>query len=111
QFPFAVPFDAQGEYIFNPGGSSNVVNPILDGDLVTNERTTLRAFGSFFAELQIMKGLRYKAIFGPDIRNYRNGEFRSAESSLQGGGGSSINYARYRQDQQASWTLENLVYY
>ena len=112
QFPFAVPFDAQGEYIFNPGGSSNVVNPIRDGDLVINERTILRAFGSFFAELQLMKGLRIRSIFGPDIRNYRNGQFQSAESSLRGGGDpSSTNYVNYNQSQQASWTLENLLYY
>lgn len=112
QLPFAVPYDAQGEYIFNPGGSPNIVNPILDGDLVTNERTTLRAFGSFYAELQLMKGLRYKAIFGPDIRNYRNGQFQTAESSLRGGGAaSSTNYVNYNQSQQASWTLENLLFY
>lgn len=110
--PFTVPYDAEGNYIYNPGGNPNIVNPIRDGDLVINERTTLRVFGSFFAEAKLAKGLRYKLIFGPDIRNYRNGEFQSEESSLRGGGSSSsTNYARLRQSQRKSWTMENLLFY
>lgn len=112
QLPFAVPYDAEGNYIFNPGGSVNIINPIRDGNLVTNERTTLRVFGSFFAEAKLTEGLRYRVIFGPDVRNYRNGQFQSELSSLRGGGSlSSTNSARYDQNQQVSWTLENLLYY
>ncbi|AGA77900.1 SusC/RagA family TonB-linked outer membrane protein [Echinicola vietnamensis] len=112
QLPFAKPYDANGNYIFNPGGDPNIVNPIQDGEYVINERTTLRAFGSFFAEAKLAEGLRIKTIFGPDIRNYRNGQFQAAQSSLRGGGSaSSTNYARLSQSQAFSWTWENLVYY
>lgn len=111
QLPFAVPYDSDGNFIYNPG-SSRIINPIRDGDLVTNERTTLRAFGSFFAELKLMEGLRFRTIFGPDLRSYRNGQFQSEESSLrEGGSANAINYARYQQTQNTAWTLENLVYY
>jgi TonB-linked SusC/RagA family outer membrane protein len=112
QLPFAVPYDAEGNYIFNPGAHINIINPIRDGGFVINERTTLRAFGSFFGEIKFTEGLRYRAIFGPDIRNYRSGSFQDERSSLRGGGSnSSTDYARLSQSQHTSWTLENLLYY
>ena len=112
QLPFTVPFDAEGNYIFNPGGDPNIINPVRDGEFVINERTTMRAFGSFFAEIQLPAGIRYRAVFGPDIRNYRSGSFQDERSSLRGGGApSSTNYARYQQNRQVSWTMENLLYY
>ncbi|WP_051621100.1 SusC/RagA family TonB-linked outer membrane protein [Leeuwenhoekiella sp. MAR_2009_132] len=112
QLPYAQPYDANGDYIFNPGGNPNIINPIRDIGEVINERKTARMFGSFFAELKLAEGLRFKTIFGPDIRNFRNGQFQSAESSLRGGGSSSsTNYARYSTSESVSWTLENLLYY
>ncbi|MBT1689759.1 SusC/RagA family TonB-linked outer membrane protein [Dawidia soli] len=110
--PFAVPYDTAGNYIFNPGANPNIVNPIRDGELVINERTSLRLLGSLFAEAKLLEGLRFRVNFGPEFRNYRNGEFQDKLSSIRGGGSSSSShYARYQQDQQISWTLENLLYY
>jgi len=111
QFPFAQPYDADGNFIFNPGGSINVINPIRDKDLVINERTTSRMFGSFFAEIKLAQGLKFKTIFGPDIRNWRNGQFQFAESSIRGGTATSTNYASLNKVENVSWTLENLIYY
>jgi TonB-linked SusC/RagA family outer membrane protein len=111
QYPFAVAYDEEGNYIFNPGGSINVINPIRDKDLVINERTTARMFGSFFAEIKLADGFRYKAIFGPDVRNFRNGQYQYAESSLRGGTAASTNYARLSKVENLSWTFENLLYY
>lgn len=112
QLPFAVPYDADGKYIFNPGGSTTIINPIRDGELVINERATLRVLGSFFAEAKLLKGLRYRVNFGPDFRNYRDGQFQDRESSLRGGGASSSkHYARLTQAQQLSYTVENLLFY
>ncbi|WP_435132159.1 SusC/RagA family TonB-linked outer membrane protein [Formosa sp. A9] len=112
QLPYAVPYDADGNFIFNPGADTNIVNPIRDYDEVINERTNLRVFGSFFADFRITEGLHFKSIFGPDIRTYRNGQFQTAESSLRGGGApSSTNYARSDEGRNLSWTLENLLTY
>ncbi|MAW97075.1 MULTISPECIES: TonB-dependent receptor [unclassified Leeuwenhoekiella] len=112
QLPYAQPYDENGEYIFNPGGNPNIINPIRDIGEVINERKTARMFGSFFAEVELAEGLRVKTIFGPDIQNFRNGQFQSAESSLRGGGTSeSTNYARYSTSENVSWTWENLVLY
>ena len=112
QLPFASPYDAEGNYIFNPGANINIINPIRDGEYVINERTGLRLFGSFFGELKLAEGLRFKTVFGPDIRNFRSGSFYDERSSLRGGGSrSSTDYARLSQNQGVSWTLENLLYY
>lgn len=110
--PWAQPYDAEGNYIFNPGGNPNIINPIRDHNYTTNENTTSRMFGSFFAEINIIEGLRFKTIFGPDIVNRRNGQFQTAESSLRGGGSaSSTNYARLSKNENISWTFENQVFY
>lgn len=111
QYPFAEPYDSAGNYIFNPGGSINVINPIRDKDLVINERTTARMFGSFFGEFKIAEGLRFKTIFGPDIRNFENGQFQYATSSIRGGTATSTNYASLSDTENFSWTFENLLYY
>lgn len=110
--PFAVPYDDNGEYIFQPGGDINIVNPILEHEYVINERTALRAFGSIFAQVKILEGLQYRVNFGPDFRNFRNGQFQDERSILRGGGvASSTNYARLGQEQNFAWTWDNLVYY
>ncbi len=110
--PWAQPYDADGNYIFNPGGNPNIINPIRDYEYTINENTTSRMFGSFFAEINLMEGLRFKTIFGPDVANFRNGQFQSAESSLRGGGSaSSTNYARSSKTENISWTFENQVFY
>lgn len=108
QLPFATPYDTAGNYIFLPGGDINIVNPILDPSLVTNERRSTRLFGSFYGEVKLFDGLRYRLNFGPDLRSFRNGEFQAGRSSFRQGG---TSYARYQQDQRFSYTLENLLFY
>ncbi|WP_442794846.1 SusC/RagA family TonB-linked outer membrane protein [Pelobium manganitolerans] len=110
--PFASPYDANGEYIYNPGGDINIVNPINEDKNVINERTTLRALGSFFGEVKFLKDFTYRVNFGPDFRNYRNGRFQKAASILRGGGAAtSTNFAAYDQNQNFAYTLDNLLYY
>jgi len=110
--PYAVPYDSEGNFIYMPGGDTNIVNPILEDQYVINERTALRALGSFYAEIKIMDGLKFRTNYGPDFRNYRNGQFQDARSILRGGGADgSTNYARLGQNQNFSWTWDNLIYY
>jgi len=110
--PFAQPYDQDGNYIFQPGGDIGILNPIKEAEYVINERTSLRALGSFYAEVQPLKGLRFRVNFGPDIRNNRGGQFQDKNSILRGGGvASATNYARLEQNQNFSYTLDNLVYY
>ena len=109
-YPFAEPYDADGNWIYLPGGFTNVVNPIEEYKNVIDERKTLRALGSFFAELKLLDGLKYRINFGPDFRQYRQGVFRTAASILQGTG-NGVNYTSVKPSQNFSYTLDNLIYY
>lgn len=110
--PYAIPFDSTGKRINLPGGDINILNPIGEDKYNENVRKTLRALGSFYAEVTPFKGLRYRLNFGPDFLNYRNGRWMDANSINRGGGepGSS-NYAQLNQTANIAWTLDNLLYY
>jgi len=110
--PFAQPYDANGNYIFLPGNDIGILNPIKEDEYVINERTNLRVLGSFYAQIEPIKGLKYRVNFGPDFRNSRGGQFQDKNSILRGGGGSgATNYARLQQAQNFSYTLDNLIFY
>lgn len=110
--PFAQPYDANGNYIFQPGGDIGILNPINEAEYVINERTALRVLGSFYVQVEPIKGLKFRTNFGPDFRNGRTGQFQDKNSILRGGGvASATNYARLQQGQNFSYTLDNLIYY
>jgi TonB-linked SusC/RagA family outer membrane protein len=106
--PFAVPYDTADNFIWLPGGETTIVNFIKDIDNVINDRKSIHIRGSFYAEIDLFKGLKYRVNFGPDYRQYRNGTFLGSETTNNFGGPSS---ARYYQNQAFNWTLENLLYY
>lgn len=113
--PWTVPYDENGEYIRNPAaGDVNIINPINELKYTRNNRQTLNANGSFYAQVDFGKligsaldGLRYRIQFGPEFRYYRVGIFYNAE----GINGDGNNTAAYNNNQTRSWTLDNLVYY
>lgn len=113
QLPYAVPYTPDGEFIRNPGGDVNIVNPIQEADLSRNNRQNVRIFGSLYAELNAgnifekLEGLKYRLQFGPDLRYQTNGQANPAKSV----NGDGLNRARYNTDFRRSWTLDNLVYY
>jgi TonB-linked SusC/RagA family outer membrane protein len=111
--PLAVPFDANGNRINLPGGDINIQNPILEADYNINLRKTLRTLGSIFAEVNILKGLKYRVNFGPDFSNYYNGRYQDAKSVNRDAGvpGSINNYAQLNQSSRFAYTLDHLLYY
>lgn len=117
-YPYAQPYDAEGNWIYLPGGYTNVVNPIGEHEKVTDERKTLRVLGSFYGELDFGKmlrpldGLKFRINFGPDFREYRQGIYRLGSSILQGTGKETDkSYAKATKSQNISYTLDELVYY
>ncbi len=106
--PFTVPYDTAGDFIYLPGNDPFLVNFIMDIDNERNNRKSYHMMGSFYVEVDIFKGLKYRVKFGPDFRLYRNGTFQSAETTARWG---ETSYARYFQDQTFNWTLDNLLYY
>lgn len=111
--PLAVPFDANGNRINLPGGDINIQNPILEADYNINLRKTLRTIGSIFAEVNLLKGLKYRVNFGPDFSNYYNGRYQDAKSVNRDAGvpGSINNYAQLNQNSRFAYTLDHLLYY
>ncbi|HYF70640.1 MAG TPA: TonB-dependent receptor [Ohtaekwangia sp.] len=107
-FPYAVPYDDNGERIQSPGGDDYVRTIVDEWKLSENQRTTIRALGSFYAQVNILPGLRYRVNFGPDFRQYQNGIFIDEKSVVRVGNPS---YASLTNETDFSWTLDNLIYY
>ncbi|WP_298739223.1 TonB-dependent receptor [uncultured Chitinophaga sp.] len=108
QLPIAVPYDSTGARIYQPGGDPLIFNPLFNIENVTDERRVTHVMGSYYAELQLMEGLRFRVNFGPDFRHYRRGQFYGSLSTNRNRG---TSQAIYEQNQRFSYVLENLLYY
>lgn len=112
-YPYAVPYDDEGNRIDYPGGDDKVKTIVDEWNYSENERRMFRAIGSLYAQLDLgeiyspLKGLRYRFNFGPDFRYYRNGSFQDAKSVSREG----TNRAKLSNSSDFSWTLDNLIYY
>ncbi|MDR6341440.1 TonB-linked SusC/RagA family outer membrane protein [Filimonas zeae] len=106
--PIAQPYDTAGNFVFMPGNDVNILNPLRDDNLVFDERRSFRFFGSFYGEIQFMKGLKYRMNFGPDFRQFRRGRFQASASTERQNG---TNIAYNDQETRLSYTLENLVFF
>lgn len=110
--PYAIPFDANGNRINLPGGDINIQNPVGEDQYNINLRKVTRALGSFYAQVEILPGLKYRLNFGPDFYNNYNGRWMDQRSINRGAGQSgSTNYAQLNQTNNLAWTLDHLVYY
>ncbi|TDD95742.1 SusC/RagA family TonB-linked outer membrane protein [Flavobacterium cellulosilyticum] len=111
--PYAMPFDANGVRIQNPGGDSTIRNVYDEDKYSQDQRMTLRAFGSFYSQIDFggfsekLSGLKYRVNFGPDITSYRNGVFLNGLSSARSG----TSFASLQKQQTISYTLDHLLFY
>lgn len=112
-FKWAVPYTSAGARIIEPGGDVAIKTIIDEEKYTQDQRVTLRAFGSLYAQLDfgkihpVLKGLKYRFNFGPDFSNYTNGVYIDGLSVASSG----INGASLQEAKTFSWTLDNLVYY
>lgn len=113
-FPYAVPYDSAGARILFPGGDNAFKSIVDEWNYNRDQRVTTRLFGSFYTQINIgsifplLKGLKYRMNFGPDISYYRDGVYIDANSVANGG---STNYAALINYKTFSYTLDNLLYY
>lgn len=107
-FPYAVPYDDDGNRITFPGGDDLVKTSVDEWKYTDNERKMFRALGSLYAQINILPGLKYRINFGPDFRSYKNGIFIDEMSVNRLG---SPNLASLANQNDFSWTLDNLIYY
>ncbi len=108
--PLGKPFDEDGNIIFLPTSDGLRTNPfaeIVQGaqeDLTKN----YRIFNSIFAQYDILPGLSYRMVFGPDITISRNGRFTGSQTNARRGGDAtgSVN-----DEFTFNFTLENILSY
>jgi TonB-linked SusC/RagA family outer membrane protein len=109
QFPFALPKDASGNWIRNPGGNLSLWNPLIDIDQVLNERRIASVFANSFGEVAFTPWLKYRINFGTQFRQYRNGSWTGplATSHLT----NKPNTSSYATNQGFAWVAENLLFF
>jgi TonB-dependent starch-binding outer membrane protein SusC len=108
QIPLAIPYDANGNVILQPGGDALLFSPLNEIEDFVDNRRISRFFGSYYADLKITDGLRFHVNAGTDFRHYRQGQYQGALTSDRRGG---TSWANYYQDQRFSYVLENLLFY
>ncbi len=109
-------------YILNAENDSVIgldIFPIVDGirtnpynelvpDAYIDERDFTRIFSSIYVEADIVKGLKYKFLFGPDMRYRTNGAFQGSKTNARRNGDSA---AQEEKNQETGYTIENLLTY
>ncbi|WP_255510512.1 TonB-dependent receptor [Flavobacterium sp. GSA192] len=118
-FNMAVPYDADGNLIINPGGENGIYTIMDEWKKSTQLSQTMRALGNISATIEIgkiwepLKGLSYKFNFGPDFRHWREGVYIDGTSShrINSNGTPGRNFARLRNERDFSWTLDNMIVY
>jgi TonB-linked SusC/RagA family outer membrane protein len=86
--PLGKPYDDEGNLIFLPTQDGLRTNPFAEivpgaqSDLTKN----YRIFNSIFAQYDILPGLSYRMVFGPDITISRNGRFTGSQTNSRRGG-------------------------
>lgn len=104
--PLAPMRDSTGELIQEPANDPLTFNPLITLDGAFNEAISNRFYGNFFAELGLIKGLKYRISFSPDYRFVRTGSFRN--SAVAAGGPSTASNST---SQPFHYVLDNLVTY
>jgi TonB-linked SusC/RagA family outer membrane protein len=118
-YNIAVPYDANGNLIINPGGESGIYTIMNEWDKSTQQSQTMRVLANFAATLDFgkmtksLEGLSYKINFGPDFRHWREGVYIDGTSSLKinSNGSAGANFARLKNRRDLSWTLDNIISY
>jgi TonB-linked SusC/RagA family outer membrane protein len=106
--PMVEPFDTAGNWVLNPNKDAQIINAINDRNTVFDQTKANRVFGNIYAEVTLLKGLKYRTMFGLDIRNSTRGTFNGAQSSIRLGspanGSQTTNTA-------SSWVYDNILTY
>lgn len=118
-YNMAVPYDANGKLIINPGGENGIYTIMDEWNKSTQLSQTMRLLGNFSATFDIgkiwepVKGLSYKLNFGPDFRHWREGVYIDGSSvhKVNADGSPGRNYARLQNRRDFSWTLDNMLSY
>ena len=112
-YSYAVPYDSSGARVLYPAGDVAFKNIVDEWNYTQDQRKTLRAFGSLYAQIDfgaihpVLKGFKYRMNFGPDFSSYQNGIYIDGLSAASSGTSS----ASLQKSQTFSYTIDNLLYY
>ena len=106
--PLAEAYDSAGNYILYPNGDRQIASAINDRNTVFDETKVNRLFGNIYGEITILKGLKFRTMFGLDTRNSRRGTFNGANSSVQQG---ALANASQTVSNSVSWVYDNILTY
>lgn len=107
--PLAIVYEADGEtprfLPTNDGIRTNPLNEIQPNAYI-DERKVTRIFAPVYLQAQLTDELKFTSTFGPDIRYYQRGEFRSSLTNDNRGGPAD---AEMENILDIGYTLENLL--
>jgi len=92
-------------------GQTSLLNPVAIANLIKDEVKNFRFTGSTYAEREIIKGLKYKILFGTDINTFIEDYYRPTNLPIQSGTLPSVAYGLTKTDQYLNWVLENTLTY
>ncbi|WP_317171856.1 SusC/RagA family TonB-linked outer membrane protein [Hymenobacter latericoloratus] len=99
-------YNADGTFARDP--YSSVENPLAAASLPLQQARNNRVIGNVFAELDILKDLRFRTSLGADYLNLKEDRFVPS-TLLQGAGSNGLGNANSRYD--ISWLTENTLTY
>jgi len=109
QFPYAMPKDANGFWIKNPGGNLSLWNPLIDIDQSLNDRRSTAIYSNSFGEIRFTPWLKYRVNFGTQFRQHRSGSWTGPDATSHLTNRPST--ASYDINERFTWVVENLLYF
>jgi len=110
--PLVSPYNADGTILndFVPGSASQVWNPLANFEegAVVQKRKRFGTFTTLFADVNIIKGLKYRFNAGVELRSDIYGEFYASKTTNNLGG---LSTAQNRTNFRTNYTLENILTY
>ncbi len=105
---------SQAAYAVASDGLTGVTNAVANALDIENRNTNFRFFGNLYAELSLMKNLKFKTTIGTDVMEYRYYNFRP--SNVPGNGQvaplpSSSRSGKAETKETINWLNENTISY
>lgn len=107
-YPVSFPYDENGELILNPGGDAMLYNSLMDLDNAISQEKIDRYMGSYYLELDIWDGLKFRTNLGTDFRQRQDLDFRGSMTTANKGG---LSTASNGGQKSYLFTLDNILTY
>jgi TonB-linked SusC/RagA family outer membrane protein len=110
--PLVSPYNPDGTLLndFVPGSASQVWNPLANfiPGAVVQKRKRFGTFTTLYADVNIIKGLKYRFNTGVELRSDIYGEFYASKTTNNLGG---LSTAQNRTNFRTNYTIENILTY